>query len=127
MVSHLCLFSIHVHAVPNADYAWALAGMKAAAGLQFVINVHAVPNADHTQALADKKGCWFAVHPSMCMLSQTLTTHGPWLVRRAVAGLQFVINVHAVLYADHAWAPADLKIAAGSQFISYKLLFPRLQ
>ena len=44
----------------------------------------------------------------------------------AAADLQFIITVHAVLYADHAWALADLKIAADSQFTSYKLLFPRL-
>ncbi len=39
--------------VPNAEHAWVLADMKAAAGLQFDDN-----------------------HP-MCMLSQALTTHGP--------------------------------------------------
>ncbi len=43
MVSHLCLFSIHGHAVPNADQEWAPADMKAAAGLQVIIHVHAVP------------------------------------------------------------------------------------
>jgi len=55
MVSHLCLFSINVHAVPNADHAWAPADMKAAAGLQFIINVHAVLYADHAWAPCDMK------------------------------------------------------------------------
>ena len=36
-------FSIHGHAIPDADHTWAPADMKAAAGLLFVINVHAVP------------------------------------------------------------------------------------
>ncbi len=55
MVSCLCLFSIYGHAVASADHKWALADMKAAAGLQFSIHVHAVPNADHTWAPADTK------------------------------------------------------------------------
>ncbi len=71
--------------------------MNAAADLQFITNVHDVPCTEHAYVLADMK---------------------------AAAGLQFTINVHAVLYADHT--RADMKVAAALQFISAKLLFPKL-
>ncbi len=56
------------------------------------------------------------------------STEHAWVLAdmNAAAGLQFTINVHAVLYADHTRAPADMKVAAALQFISARLLFPKL-
>ena len=98
MVSHLCFFSVPVHAAPNADHKWAPADTKAAAGLQFAISVHAVPSTEHAWVLADMN---------------------------TAAGLHFTINVHADLYADHTRAPAGTKVAAALQRISAQLLFPK--
>ncbi len=48
MVSVLCIFSVHVHAVAIADHEWAPIDMEAAFRLQVIIRVHAVPRARAT-------------------------------------------------------------------------------